>query len=225
MGVFAGAIGCREVNDVEALRGQHFLWHNDDRPEAAENVCRGPSFMYPIPGGRIPPGSGFRVAGRTGVKFLSFCVHYHGHEKMMTGGAEVGVQFTVTQQTTMLFSVAREGANFGLRAAGILWLEKRSGSLKHDAVSSVSVSMPITDPIVVHPLAVLIHMHDRGIGAKVWSTDVTGGQQKITSVKSHDRIDFVAGVLDSDKLLIHQNKTLTLQCTFNNTSPRDVLIG
>lgn len=144
------------------------------------------------------PGTGFKVSGDTGLKYLVMYTHYPILSNL-TGGmtGEAAIRVKVSQGTP-------------LKRVGLLRLGN-TGLLAPRSVTSLTGSAVWWDPIPIHLFVYSVHTHSRGIGTLVWKEDSDGRKSVITDRDPHDQRWYPT---DTD---VEQGDKLGFKCVYNNT--------
>ena len=203
-------------------------------PLTNDQVACGNSFEEPLTfhaNQRIPEGLGFLIGSGTPVRFAVFCLHFHDHSSHgMHPHAHVSAAaHDVTGKSSLRLKVmdAASAAAAGVKAAAAVTMRAAKGRrIAGKSVTSVLAMRQTRGKGRFSPVFAVGHSHGLAVRHRLWVTRREDGSN-VTLLDAR-----VASPPDPSLLpVLHPGSSfsagdlLVAECTFNNTSPLDLVIG
>ena len=179
----------------------------------------------------FPRGIGLQVGAGTPVKFAVFCLHFHVHSFHMTHDLAPPTDLTdVTGVTSFQMQTIdpAAAAAAGIKAAAVTHVFMKTGTrIPANRVSKGTAYRRLTgDKGSFSPVYFYSHTHVITVWQRVWLSRSEDGSN-VTLADGPIEIPpqrTVFPVLHQG-IVAHAGDTLATECTYNNTSPHEVLIG
>ena len=216
--------------------GESAYWHI----LPGESLCSGsPVTGYEDGSVMNAPGIGFKVGGRTGIRYLVFAVHYHYHGAHVPHGLTAGSTSKITIDVTL----EKNTPDHPIKSAAFIELTAPWGPFPAKTEKAVNSTITITEDLVARISSCFLHEHGHVTTANAYKIDHTTGHEQLIASAGGDRpaeefllsgaeIDepygkYVLrrpGLVDKSAVL-RQGDNVTLVCNFFNHEDHVINIG
>ena len=165
---------------------------------------------------QLPPGSGIKLAGDTGYRFLVLRIHHEGVSAFL--------------QERRLQSISTSKAGFRLRLTQQGDLKRVAvavfgshGMIPPKSVAHLEAAYKFRTPgLVMRPFALQVHTHSLGSAVTTWKM-TPEGEWSLIAQRNPQAPEFFVPITRPD-ILIREGDLIAMRCTMNNTMDRVVSV-
>ena len=220
-------LGCYDVPDEAILLGNgQFLWHcNKPNTTHIDTLCKGSEIKFTQSFVPWPPGTGFRVGGKTGIRFLVSSSHFHHVGLNLSSGEPL-----LSNETGFVLHIETDSdLRTDLKSSATFRALIPNGVIAPNSVVLFDLSCKIRESIELHPVSFFLHSHGHATSISAHVVRPDGSEQTIGAASSLNpsigmQNDVIQLVADKD-LVIRKGDKVRLQCLMHNNSPDAIELG